>query len=79
VNTIRNLEEQNVERLRQNKRFVRKRAFGVLQSRRVIVQHPEKTWSVETLWEVMTACMIMHSIIVKDPRDDSLFDQRWKF
>ena len=31
------------------------------------------------LWEVMTACVIMHNMIVEDERDDSIFDQGFDF
>jgi hypothetical protein len=51
------------------------RAFGALQSRWGTVQHPARTLSKETLWEVMTLCMIMHNIIVEKERDDNLYDQ----
>jgi hypothetical protein len=56
-----------------------KRAFGVLQSRWAIVHHPARTWSTEVTWEVMTACVIMHNMIVKDERDEGIYDQGWEF
>ena len=32
------------------------------------------------MWEVMTACVIMHNMIVEDERDDArLFDKGWDF
>ena len=33
---------------------------------------------MQTLWEVMTACVIMHNMIVEVERDDSLFDNDWE-
>jgi hypothetical protein len=54
-----------------------KRAFGILQARWAIVRHPARACSVQTLWEVMTACVIMHTIIVEVERDNSLFDIDW--
>jgi hypothetical protein len=53
------------------------RAFGVHQSLRAIVWHSAKTWSVETMWEVMISCVIMHIMIVEDELDNSLFSQGW--
>ena len=32
-----------------------------------------------SFWEVMTACVIMHNMIVEDERDDSIFDQGFDF
>jgi hypothetical protein len=51
------------------------RAFGALQSRWAIVRHPARTWDKDQLWEVMTACVIMHNMIVEDERDEGLNDQ----
>ena len=31
------------------------------------------------MWEVMTACVIMHNMIVEQERDDKLHDQGWQF
>jgi hypothetical protein len=32
------------------------------------------TWSKEMLWEVMTACVIMHNMIVEDKQDNNIYD-----
>jgi hypothetical protein len=55
------------------------RVFSVLQSRGSIVHHPARTCSVETTWEVMTTCVIMHNMIGEDERDEVLHDQGCKF
>jgi hypothetical protein len=31
------------------------------------------------MWQVMTACVIMHNMIVKEEHDDSVYDQGWDF
>jgi hypothetical protein len=56
-----------------------KRAFGVLRSCWAIVCHPAKTWCVQQMWEVMTACVIMHNMIVEEEHDDSVYDHGWDF
>jgi hypothetical protein len=55
------------------------RAFVILQSRWAIVRHPAKAWSVQQMWKVMIACVIMHNMIVEEERDDSVYDQGWDF
>jgi hypothetical protein len=30
------------------------------------------------MWEVMTACVIMHNMIVEDERNESIHDQGWE-
>ncbi|XP_021764867.1 uncharacterized protein LOC110729439 [Chenopodium quinoa] len=45
-------------------------AFGVLQARFVIIRHPALAWSVEMLWKIVMACIIMHNMIVEDERDN---------
>jgi hypothetical protein len=31
------------------------------------------------MWEIMTAYVIMHNMIVEEERDDSVYDQGWDF
>jgi hypothetical protein len=31
------------------------------------------------MWEVMTACVIVNSMMVKDERDEGIYDQGWEF
>jgi hypothetical protein len=50
------------------------RAFGVLQLRWAIVWYTARTWSPERMWSVMTACVIMHNMIVENERDDNPWD-----
>ena len=38
-----------------------KRAFGVLLTRRAIVSGAAMVWDSETLWDVVTCCVILHT------------------
>jgi hypothetical protein len=82
VKTHRNLTEEKYGRFAKEQEASRKdveRAFGVLQSCWAIICHPAKAWSVQQMWEVMTACVIMHDIIVEEEHDDTVYDQGWYF
>ncbi|XP_062218858.1 uncharacterized protein LOC133918803 [Phragmites australis] len=50
------------------------RAFGVLQARFSIVRGPARFWDQETLGQIMTACVIMHNMIIEDEREDFDYD-----
>ncbi|KAM0879000.1 hypothetical protein ACQ4PT_034517 [Festuca glaucescens] len=81
VKTIRRPNSEQEARFAKEQEAPRKdveRAFGILQARWAIVRHPARAWSVQTLWEVITACVIMHNMIVEVERDDLLFDNDWE-
>ncbi|XBJ06881.1 hypothetical protein VPH35_012471 [Triticum aestivum] len=44
------------------------RAFGVLQSRFAIVRGPARFWDKKTLKNIITCCVILHNMILKDER-----------
>uniref|UniRef100_R7W7D5 Uncharacterized protein n=1 Tax=Aegilops tauschii TaxID=37682 RepID=R7W7D5_AEGTA len=82
VKTIPNPVGEKRKRFAQEQESARKdveRAFGVLQSGWGIVWYPTNTWSMQKLWEVMTACVIMHNMIVEDERPERLYDQGFQF
>ena len=45
-----------------------KRAFVILQAQFAIVRGPARFWDQETLWYIMTACVIMHNMIMENER-----------
>ena len=44
------------------------RAFGVLQKRFGIIRGLLEYWKPETLWQIMTCCIILHNMIIEDER-----------
>jgi hypothetical protein len=42
------------------------RAFGVLQACWGIVRGAAMTWEAETLWQLVTCCVILHNMIIED-------------
>ena len=43
-----------------------------MQASFAVVHGPAKLWDPETLWEVMTCCVIMHNMIVEDEGEDAV-------
>ncbi|KAK1666361.1 hypothetical protein QYE76_054520 [Lolium multiflorum] len=71
VKTVRNPNSEKTRRFAKMQEACRKdveRRFGVLQARWAIVRHPAITWSLKTMHEVMTCCVIMHNMIVENER-----------
>jgi hypothetical protein len=82
MKTIRTLEDEKENRFAKEQEPCRKdveRAFCVLQSCCAIVWHPARTSNREQMWEIMTACVIMHNMIIEEERDDLIYDQGWEF
>lgn len=74
VKTIRNLTSNKTAYFAKAQEIARKdveRAFGVLQSRFSIIHGPARFWDQQTLWHIMTACVIMHNMIIEDERGQS--------
>ncbi|KAL5813211.1 hypothetical protein ACOSQ3_028161 [Xanthoceras sorbifolium] len=54
------------------------RAFGVLQSRFVIVKGPARFWNKRVLHDIMTSCIIMHNMIIEDERNVNADIENWR-
>jgi hypothetical protein len=48
------------------------RAFGILQAQFAIVRGLSKFWEQENLWYIMTACIIMHNMIIENEHGHDL-------
>ncbi|KAK1682370.1 hypothetical protein QYE76_043218 [Lolium multiflorum] len=82
VKTIRNPNSEKTRRFAKMQEACKKdvkRGFGVLQARWAIVRHPARTWSLKTMHEVMTCCVIMHNMIVENERPDGRNENHWEF
>jgi hypothetical protein len=52
-------------------------AFGVLQACWEIVRNPVRIWGLETIGDIIMACIILYNMIVQDEQDEdfeSIFD-----
>ena len=48
------------------------RALGVLQARWAVIRGPAYGWDREQLSDIMTACIIMHNMIVEDEKSEAI-------
>ena len=48
------------------------RAFEILQAQFAIVRGPARFWDQDILWYIMTACVIMHNMIIENERGQEL-------
>ena len=49
-------------------------SFGVLQGRFAIISNPCRQWSMETISDIMFACVILHNMIIDDEKALELED-----
>ena len=49
-------------------------SFGVLQGRFAIISNPCRQWSMETISDIMFACVILHDMIIDDEKALELED-----
>ncbi|KAK1691953.1 hypothetical protein QYE76_008650 [Lolium multiflorum] len=82
VKTVRNPNSEKTRRFAKMQEACRKdveRGFDVLQARWAIVCHPARTWSLKTMHEVMTCCVVMEKMIVENERPDGRNEHHWDF
>jgi hypothetical protein len=65
-----NAKDKNFAKTQEARRKDVERAFGVLQARFAIVRGPARFWDEATLRDIMTACVIMHNMIIEDEHAD---------
>jgi hypothetical protein len=54
------------------KKDVLRRFFGILQACFAIIQNSCRLWQIDTNYELMFACAILHNMIIEDERDNHL-------
>jgi hypothetical protein len=50
------------------------RAFEVLQARWDIMRNPVRAWDLDTITNIMIACIILHNMILQDEQGEDLED-----
>ncbi len=48
------------------------RCFEVLQACFALIQNPCRLWQMDTIYEVMVICVIIHNMIIEDEKDNHL-------
>jgi hypothetical protein len=69
VKTIEEPQDEMEQHFVETHEAVRKdveQCFGVLQSRFAIIQNPCRQWHMDTISDIMRACVIMHNMIIED-------------
>ncbi|KAK1684519.1 hypothetical protein QYE76_045367 [Lolium multiflorum] len=82
VKSVRNPNSEKTRRFAKMQESCKKdveRGFGMLQTRWAIVCNPARTWSLKTMHEVMTSCVIMHNMIVENERPDGRNENHLEF
>ena len=54
-------------------------AFGVLQQRFAIIHQPTRFFYLETLRDIMKACIILHNMIIEDERDEPITERYFDY
>ena len=75
VKSVRHPMERKTQRFAAVQEGARKdieRAFGVLQARWAVICGPAYGWDREQLSDIMTACIIMHNMIVEDEKSEAI-------
>jgi hypothetical protein len=65
------LKTKHFARMQEGARKDIERAFGVLQARWAVIRGPAYGWDRERLSDIMTACIIMHNMIVEDEKSEA--------
>ena len=75
VKSVRHPMERKTQRFAAVQEGARKdieRAFGVLQARWAVIRGLAYGWDREQLYDIMTACIIMHNMIVEDEKSEAI-------
>jgi hypothetical protein len=75
VKTVRNSidhKKLHFARAQESTRKDIERAFGVLQARWAVVRGPAYGWDRDQISNIMSTCIILHNMIIKDERDFAL-------
>ncbi len=77
IHKAQDAKKMKIAKMQEGARKDVEQCFGVLQAHFGIIQNSYKLWKMDTIYEIMTTCVIFHNMIIKDERDynfESLFD-----
>ena len=64
--------KKHFTKMRESTRKDVERAFKILQARWGILKNPMRQWSLQTINNIMIACIIMHNMIIEDEEGQGL-------